>query len=378
MSTTSVSPDARRIWRAARIPVAILVVLVLGAVFLVLVRGDADHGALEPGAADPQGSRALAKLLEAQGVRIETARTAGDAERALTGPGGATLLVTAPDLVDPPRLAGLRQRAAETVLIAPNQPTLDAVRPGTRVVGSSEVSVRSPDCTIAAAVAAGDAVLGGTRYHAGPRDRRCYGDALVQVSDERGHTILLGAGAPLTNERLAEQGNAALAMRLLGGHQRLVWYLPSPGDPAMRAGERPLTELIPPGWIFGAVQLAVACVLFGLWRARRLGPVVAEPLPAVVRAAETTEGRARLYRRSGAAGHAATLLRQATLHRLEPVLGLGTGAEPAAVVAALAARSGRNPAELGALLYGPPPETDPGLVRLAGALDELEKEVTGS
>jgi hypothetical protein len=46
-----------------------------------------------------------------------------------------------------------------------------------------------------------------------------------------------------------------------------------------------------------------------------------------------------------------------------------------AVVESVARRSGWNEAEVGALLYGPQPADDPALVRLAGALDELEKKV---
>ena len=140
-------------------------------------------------------------------------------------------------------------------------------------------------------------------------------------------------------------------------------------------GERSFIDLVPRGWLFGAVEIGVAAVFFALWRARRLGPVVAEPLPVVVRAAETVEGRARLYRRSGSAGHAAAILRQATIDRLRPVLGLGAGAEPAAVAASIAARSGWSTAEVGALLYGPAPGDDASLVRLADELDRLTREV---
>ena len=50
-------------------------------------------------------------------------------------------------------------------------------------------------------------------------------------------------------------------------------------------------------------------------------------------------------------------------------------AEPTAVVAAVAARSSRPAAEVGALLYGAAPADDASLVRLADALDDLEREV---
>jgi hypothetical protein len=126
---------------------------------------------------------------------------------------------------------------------------------------------------------------------------------------------------------------------------------------------------------YGLIQLVIGIALLALWQARRLGPVVAEPLPVVVRAAETVEGRARLYRRANARDRAADTLRDAALARLVPMVGLPRGAEPAAVVSAVAARSGWPATEVSALLYGPAPGDDAALVRFADNLDRLEREV---
>ncbi|HJQ46224.1 MAG TPA: DUF4350 domain-containing protein [Amycolatopsis sp.] len=392
---TTVSPDARRIWRAARAPVVIALVIVFGAVVLVLARGNGQHGELDPGSADPNGSRALATLLRDQGVRIVTVRTVDETRQALTASLDATLLVTDPDVVRPAMLGELRGRAAEAVFVAPHQGTLDIALPGATVTGQRSPGVRPPDCTVAAAVAAGTALLGGIEYQAHERGRTCYGGALLQA----GTTTLLGGSEPLTNGQLGQQGNAALAMRLLGRNATLVWYLPAPTDPASGAPRQGLLDLLPKPWLFGAIQLAIAAALFALWRMRRLGPVVSEPLPVVVRAAETTEGRARLYRRSGSRAHAAQTLREATIARLLPVLGLGAGAEPAALqhfaghshpvgpderlrdhrssalLSAIMARCGQD---AGPLLYGPAPEDDASLVRLASDLDRLTREVRES
>ncbi|NKQ57346.1 DUF4350 domain-containing protein [Amycolatopsis sp. K13G38] len=368
---TSVSPDARRIWRAARAPVLIALVILFATVVAVFAKGGGQHGELDPASADPNGSRALATLLQQRGVRITTTRTVEETRRALAADPRSSLLVTDPGLVEPATLAEVRGRAAETVLVAPSAETLDLLLPGAVVTGQTDPGVRSPGCTVAAAVAAGDVMLGGTEYEARGRDRSCYGGSLLQA----GTTTLLGANTPLTNSALDQQGDAALAMRLLGRHTTLVWYLPSPSDPGSGVPPRSLLDLLPKPWLFGAIQLAVAAVLFALWRLRRLGPVVSEPLPVVVRAAETVEGRARLYRRSGSPAYAAQALREATIARLLPVLGLGAGAEPAAVLNAVTARCGRDAAPL---LYGPAPEDDASLVRLANELDRLTREVRES
>lgn len=366
---TSISPDARRVWRAARAPVFVAVVVVLGAIVLMLSRPGGTHGDLEPGSAEPGGSQALARLLAAQGVHVVTVRTSDDAKSALSP--RATLLVTDPNLLQPDRLAALRIRAGSTVLVGAQQEALDVLLPNVAAASAPDVTVRSPGCTVAPAVAAGNAMIGGIGYQAHQGARTCYDGTLLQL----GETTLLGSGAPMTNERLATEGDAALSMRLLGRNGTLVWYLPSPGDATAGAERRSFFDLVPRPWLFGAIEVAVAAVLFALSRARRLGPVVAEPLPVVVRAAETVEGRARLYRRSGSPAHAADILRQAAIDRLRPSLGVGAGAEPAAIVESVASRCGRGTADVAALLYGPAPRDDASLVRLADELDRLEREV---
>jgi hypothetical protein len=361
---TTISPDARRIWRAVRGPAAIALLIVGVSIVLVLARGGGDGAALDPGDAGPSGSRALAHLLTAQGVHINVVHTAADAERAAHG---ATVFVTRPELVLPQRLRVLADRAGDLVLVGAQQDTVDAVAPGTRAAGTTDVAEREPGCALDDAASA--ATMGGVRYRS--TETTCYDGTLVHTD----RVTLFGAGTPMTNDRLDEQGNAALTMRLLGRHARLVWFLPSTSDPALRPSERPLTELLPAGARFGVLQLAIAVVLLALWRARRLGPVVTEPLPVVVRAAETVEGRARLYRRAGAADHAGEALRQAARARIATRLGLPTTTRPHDLVAEVARRTARQDMDVTTLLYGPPAAGDTALVQLADALDALENEV---
>ena len=365
--TQPVSPDARTIWRAARGPAAVLLMIVAAGIVIALARGGSDGGSLDPRSAAPSGSRALARLLQAQGVRIDFVETAATAESALAG-GGATLLVTHPERIGPDQTAALARRAAAVVLIAPPQEVLRALDLPVHVSTPIEVADRAPDCPLPTAVAAGVATMGGARFSGADV---CYGGTL----ERSGTVTLLGTGVAFTNERLDEQGNAALTMRLLGERDRIVWYVPSLADPSARPEQRSLAALLPAGWRFGLVALVIAVVLLALWRARRLGPVVTEPLPVVVRAAETAEGRARLYRRSGAADHAAEALRQATRARLVSHLALPRDLPADAVSSMVAARAGRASGEVHDLLYGPPPTTDAALVRLADRLDALENEV---
>ena len=56
---------------------------------------------------------------------------------------------------------------------------------------------------------------------------------------------------------------------------------------------------IAPSWFQPGLVLGTsAVVLLCLWRGRRLGRLVPEPLPVIVRAVETTKSRGRMYRKS--------------------------------------------------------------------------------
>ena len=77
-------------------------------------------------------------------------------------------------------------------------------------------------------------------------------------------------------------------------------------------------DLIPDNVIWMVVQLWLTVILIALWKGRRIGPLVAEDLPVVVRASETVEGRGRLYRSRRARDRAAQALRTATIQRMLP------------------------------------------------------------
>ena len=95
----------------------------------------------------------------------------------------------------------------------------------------------------------------------------------------------------------------------------------------------------------------------------------------VVRAAESTHSRGRLYRRAGDRGHAATALVTATRRRLHARLRLPGDAPLEALVAAVAERTGRTPHEVAALLRPATPTDDTTLVDLGRRLTDLEDEV---
>lgn len=378
-------PAAAR-WRRWRRTVAVVAVLLLAAVAIGIVQSGTSRGFLDPDGVDAVGARALARLLDEQGVRISPARTVAEAT-GLAGPDD-TVLVTVPDLLTTEQVDRIVDTGARLVLVAPWTSAGDFA-PGVEAVSAGIPDSVAAGCDLPVAVRAGSAQLGGTGYRGDvsrTHGARCYpvdGEPtlMVTASASGSPVVLLGSADPLTNQYLDQDGNAALALGLLGEHEHLVWYRPVPEQTEDTAV--PLTDQLPRWVSAGALQLAVAAALVALWRARRLGPLVTEPLPVTVRATETTEGRARLYRRGRSREHAAGLLREASVRRLGALANLPAGGhrDPAAVAdlaGTLASRTGRPASAILELLAGPPPTDDPGLVRLADELDALEKETRTS
>ncbi|GGQ70268.1 DUF4350 domain-containing protein [Streptomyces flaveolus] len=393
LPTPSASPTVRQLWTRARGITLALVLLLAGAVAIAVVRSDTRHGELDPRSADPYGSRAVAELLADRGVSTRVVTTLDDA-RAATGP-DTTLLVAVPDLLTEHQQTELHSATAgsggRTVLVAPGGSSVERLAPGvTADPALSFDSTLSPDCDLPAARRAGTADTGGIRYTSTHlRADACYPSerlaTLLRIPETPpasgeatpGDTIVLGARDILYNKRLDEHGNASLALQLLGSRTHLVWYLPSLSDATAPDDERGFFDLLPSGWLWGTLQLLIAVALAALWRARRLGPLVPEKLPVAIRASETTEGRARLYRKANACDRAAAALRSATRTRLAPLVGVPVAQAhtPEALLPALSAHLHGDGQSLHTLLHGPPPRDDAALIALADQLDALEREV---
>lgn len=376
-------------WRSVRWPLAVLGIAAVAAGIASLLEPTSDTDPFSPGNAGGNGSRAVAEILGDRGVTVETAdRT--DRVTALAGPGSTVLVVGTTVLTDE-QLDTLVGTGADLVVIEPDNPShverlTDGALSTTYAAGTT--ARRQPGCEDPTAQAAGELDVTGGVLAQDDRAVVCWSDGLgggawgtVPPGEGTGRVTVFGDASPLTNDRLAEDGNAALVLRSLGRHDTLVWYTPSLTDtggasgPGEQPGPVPLADLLP-AWA-GPVGLQLLVVLLALvvWRARGLGPVVTEPLPVVVRAAETTTGRGRLYRRARARGHAGAALRAGTARRCAARLGLPRSADAPAVVDAVAHAAGRPSEQVAALLYGPPPTDDDGLLRLARQLDELESEV---
>ncbi|CAM5571291.1 DUF4350 domain-containing protein [Streptomyces canus] len=391
LPSTSASPTARQVWTRARGIVLALVLLLVAAVAIAAIRSTERHGGLDPRSADPYGSRAVAELLADRGVDTRVVTTLDEA-RSAAGP-DTTLLIAVPDLLTHRQQSQLHSATADsdgrTLLVAPGSWSVERLAPGVVADPATSLdSTLSPDCALPTARRAGAADTGGIRYTVTvPGYDECYPSerlpTLVRVpaATGDGDTVVLGAPDILYNDTLDEQGNASLALQLLGSRPHLVWYLPSLSDPSATDPdeEKGFLDLLPSGWLWGTLQLFFAAALAALWRARRLGPLVPEKLPVAIRASETVEGRARLYRKANARDRAATALRSTTRTRLAPLVGVPVSQAhaPEALLPALSAHLHRDVdgQPLQSLLFGPPPGDDAALISLADQLDALEREV---
>jgi hypothetical protein len=371
------SPGPRALWRRARGPVALVLALTALAVVVSIGTERPPEGILEPEGPNPEGARALVAIAEDRGADVTVARDAATAADALTG--DAVLVVALPHRLTRAELDRLAEAPGDRLLVRPTGPALEALAPGVRMTGRVDDGALDPRCDLPEAAAAGTAATGGELYTGPDGTTACYpadgGAALVRVPVGGGATAtVLGTRDPLTNTGLAAPGNAALALNLVGTGD-VVWLLP---DVPAEGGRATIWELLPAGLRAAPAPLAAALLLLAFWQGRRLGPLVTERLPVVVRAAETTEGRAALYAARRARDRAAAALREGFAARVRPALGLGPDAPPDTVAAAVADRTGADPARVRALLSGPPDGPDPataddaGLVRLADDLDRLD------
>ncbi|MFF0330937.1 DUF4350 domain-containing protein [Streptomyces fimicarius] len=409
-SPTSTAPTPGQVWTRARAILAVVLILVVAGITFAAVRSGTNYGQLDPRSADPKGSRAVAELLEARGISVTVVTTLDEASAA-TGP-DTTLLVAGPNLLTRSQQLRLNEAttasAGRTLLIAPGPGATARLAPGVRAEAHHAVSALAPSCELPAARRAGTADLGGTRYTAqDPAAVSCYPSAglpslVVLPTGTSGDTVVLGSPDFLYNERLDKQGNASLALQLLGSRPHLVWYLPSLTDPSATADdnapgdgseeqsedgardeaadESSFLDLVPSGWLWGTLQLALAAVLAAVWRARRLGPLVTEQLPVAIRASESAEGRSLLYRKANARDRASDALRAVTRTRIAPLVGVPArdAHTPDVLLTAVSTRVTVPDQDFNTLLFGTAPATDAALVLLADQLDALEREVRTS
>lgn len=386
----------RRRWGLAAL---LAVAAVVAVALLALVSGGSDGSGqvADPESSRRQGSRAIAEVLRQQDVDVEIVRTITDFEAARVDRTTGVIVGAFDHLGEAAaqRTATHVSAARRLVLLGPGDLALADLGVPLATVGGTRASltarctsdVADPDDRIDAATTfyrSSESIDDdGPALPAGSTG--CFADddgsaALVILPAASGlpETVVLGSADILTNARVSEASHAALGLRSLGAAERLVWYLPSVTDLDVldASGERRPSDRGVPEWFApGVVLVAIAFVALAVARGRRLGRIVAEPLPVVVRAVETTEARGRLYRRASDRSRASTSLRSGARRRVTTRLGLPPAASSSALVEAVARATGRTSDDVRDLLHGPAPQNDNDLVLLAEQLAQLEEDL---
>jgi hypothetical protein len=367
-----------RRWRSWRWVVAALIAVAVVAAVSTYLTAPRPGGPMDPASTGPDGAHALVALLRGQGVEVVVAGSVADVEHAMR-PDTLLLVAQTQHLASDAMLRRLASAPGDLLLVEPTSRARAALTPGLRTAGVSILG-STPNCALREANQAGSVQFGPSNTYEAIGDRAltsCYDGVLVRYRDSERTVTVVGNTDFMTNKGLLRAGNAALAMNLAGTRPRLVWFAPQRVEGKTSTPET-IFDVIPNNVIWVVWQLWLVVALLALWKGRRIGPLVAEDLPVVIRASETVEGRGRLYRSRRARDRAAQALRTGILQRLLPRLGLGANTPAPAVVAAIAQRSGADSDWLRHILFGPPPATDTDLLNLARALDDIERQVAHS
>ena len=380
---TTLTPTIRGASRTALFWIVAVVFLALIAVIGLAATGASTGGvpfsATNPA---PAGSKAIAEVLRSQGVDVSVPATLADATSALSDSPGSTLFLVDPDShLDSAQLRSLARHAGHVVVLTPTVGQARALAPEVGLAGVVSRPSLTAGCELPAASAAGRVSGAGYGFRiidSSADATGCFRSgsntfSVVDITRAAQHITVVGTTDAFANEHVAERGNAALALTLLGGNNRLVWYLPTIDDSSISGPT--LAELTPP-WVGSvATLLIIVAIVAAFWRGRRLGPLVVENLPVFVRASETMEGRARLYQKGAARLRALDSLRIGSVSRLATLCGLPRLSTVDDVIAAAATVTGRGTGDIRSLLLTEEPRTDRDLVRLSDELLDLERHV---
>jgi hypothetical protein len=330
------------------------------------------------------GSKALAQVLRANGVNVNQVTSFDDAIAAAVP--GTTLAIYLDLELDEAAVARLNQVPADVVIIAARSWQNLAPISGDTLWEAGywwddPDSAPHPGCDDPDVQAAGELSPSDTGVFSGwDTAEVCYPDAdgyglYANMHTGRHRLTVLTSPKAVANSTIADYGNAALALRMLGRHSSLTWYLPSEDVRNQSANtEVSKWSLLPTGAKTMLILVLIAGLAAAWWKGRRLGQLVGENLPVAMPASEVSLGLGRLYKQSKTRGHAGAALRAQTVWRLAKQLGLPPNCEPALVVARIAAAAGKDERLVGYLLYGPAPADDNDLLELTHGLRELESE----
>ncbi|MEO8692022.1 MAG: DUF4350 domain-containing protein [Acidimicrobiales bacterium] len=352
--------------------VALVVIIVVA--FAIVGRGDGHSTQpLAPDSTAASGMRALVLLAESFGADVDVIDGAPAADRTvafmpadrygrtdtsdmrLWVRNGGILVVADPQSSFVPRLGGLL---------------------GSGVV--QDDSLDAGDCTIGALSQAQTVRVEGAFLFRPPTpSTRCFtvsGDALiVAIPEGKGTIVAVGGSSIFQNGHLDDADNAVVAVSLLAPKQGTkVAFV---RGPSFGSGDETLWGLIRPGIRYGLLQIALAFVVFAIWRGRRLGRPVLEIPRIEIEGSEFVEAVGHLLERTNSPTYAAAVLRADARREIARRIGGGRADDAESLAALLDVRLGADRNRVRALLIDQPVANEDELVALAQQLQSLRQEV---
>ncbi|WP_026460057.1 DUF4350 domain-containing protein [Schaalia suimastitidis] len=374
--STVITPTARTFSGRVKAAAAIAGIILFGIIGLIWIPSVAsDTVPYSANNAGGNGAQALARVLQDHGVKVTVAQNGLHAQK--LGQEGATVAVVLPS-----------RMSAEVTDAMEALPSVVYI--GVETLYTTEIEGKvtpqatwlqdghplQPSCHSSAATKAemisprgyGVTLSDSTWTGCFPLESGVY--AYAERDTGGLWRAVIGDSKLVTNDFIAEHGNAALAINALGRTQHVAWFIPSFSDDMTDPPDFSPTFLNP--WI---VVLTGATLLLAVAYGRRLGRLVHEDLATPVPAAETVIGKGRLLKSSRDYAHTAQLLRHESADRLCRRLGLSRTSTAEELHRALTGR-GLNPEWTYQTLWGNPPQTKAELYALSNALSEIEKSLT--
>ncbi len=353
--------------------------LVLGVVVigLAIVAGASrpEGRAFDPDSTSPLGSRAFVELLERWGAEVQVTDR--------QPPADADIAVAFPNTIAEDRSAPLREWVAsgKTLIVADPGSELLPVAFGAGFGATSETSM-----TVSQGTCDVDAVrdarrlrvpIGSPRFRRPGEGQECYSEGgsafLVALPEGEGDIVGLGSPMVFTNTMLGDEDNAVLAVALAAprrGTKVAILRLPAGATPPTG-----VMDVVGTGVKLGLLQLIVAFVIYSLFRGRRLGRPLHEPLPVHLAGSELVVAVGGLLQQAKSPDRAAAILRSGLRRQIVERLGLPPDAPPQVMAETVAARTGVEPERVLYAVADVPVGDEVGLVALAQSIGSLREEL---
>lgn len=356
-----------------RVVFAVLLVIGLLAVAWAAGRPPEDGEALDPRSSGELGARGLVLFLREMGADVTLSRA---------GPTPATDVTL---VLDDTLTEATREEVGDwvadggTLVVADPFSLLSAPLAeesgglGDLLTGDLERGV----CDVNALADVADVDAPASARYLVPADgASCFGDGesafVVSAPVGAGTVVSVGSQTVFLNDALDRRDHAVLAGALLApepGTRVTVLERPAPGE-----GDESLSDLVSDGVKAALVQLAVAFLVYALFRARRLGRPVPEPLPVQIAGSELVVAVGGLIQQTRDPGRAAAVLQDDTRRTLARRLGLPVDADATVVADAVADRVAVDRDHVVELLTRAAVSDEAELVHLAQDLDAIRQE----